>query len=48
MTKPELTTLLWLAVGYIGFSMIVMLSLAQRAFAGIAFLITTALIAAQW
>jgi len=28
MTKPELTRPLWLAVGYIGFSMIVMLSLA--------------------
>lgn len=27
MTKPELTRPLWLAVGYIGFSMIVMLSL---------------------
>lgn len=31
MTKPELTRPLWLAVGYIGFSLIVMLSLAPAA-----------------
>jgi VanZ family protein len=31
MTKPELTRRLWLAVGYIGFAIIVMLSLAPAA-----------------